>query len=383
VGAIRLFLALAVLYSHIFTHFLAPAGLSVFGSELVLGMNGGYAVMFFFVVSGFLISFVLETKYDHSSGTAEFYRARALRIYPLWWALYLIVPFFTWGGLFTWTGLWNFIAYHHFYDLLSGFFLFGSDLLLSFWTYPVSYTAPMPHGLELGWTLAPELTFYLIAPFVLRSKFLPPLILISSILLRIVLNALVSPGTWAAWCYYFFPSTVLFFMLGHLARVFYRKFKLPDWGAWLVLACATVSLLIQNGRYGFENLYFYMAILLFALSLPAIFEATKDNRVCNFLGDLTYPLYLSHGVLIALMETPGTVMYGVNQRILAFDPGWAAGNAQVVVKALGIILSMSGMAFLLAAGVHFFIERPAIRCTRAALSLFDRKRPIVAIAPAE
>jgi hypothetical protein len=89
-GAIRLFLALAVLYSHIVSHFLAPSRLFAFGNELVLGMNGGYAVMFFFVVSGFLISFVLETKYNHSGGTAEFYRARALRIYPLWWALYLV-----------------------------------------------------------------------------------------------------------------------------------------------------------------------------------------------------------------------------------------------------------------------------------------------------
>ena len=382
-GAIRLFLALAVLYSHIVSHFLAPSGLFAFGNELVLGMNGGYAVMFFFVVSGFLISFVLETKYNHSGGTAEFYRARALRIYPLWWALYLIVPFFTWAGLFTWTGLWSFIAYHHFYDLLSGFFLFGSDLLLSFWTYPMGYTAPMPHGLELGWTLAPELTFYLIAPFVLRSKFLPSLILVSSILVRIVLNAVISHDAWAAWCYYFFPSTVLFFMLGHLTRVLYRKLKLPSWGAWLVLALAAVSLLIQDGRYGFENSFFYVAILLFALCLPAIFEATKDNKVSNFLGDLTYSLYLSHGVLIVLMETPGTFMYGISQGILAFDPSWAGGNAQGVVKALYIILSISGIAVMLAVGVHFFIEKPAIKCARAALSLVDRKAPIIAIALAE
>src|SRR5258708_17904710 len=38
----------------------------------------------------------------------------------------------------------------------------------------------------------------------------------------------------------------------------------------------------------------YAAVVLFALALPGIFEATKNNRVSNWLGDLTYPLYLTH-----------------------------------------------------------------------------------------
>ena len=83
------------------------------------------------------------------------------------------------------------------------------------------------------------------------------------------------------------------------------------------------------------------------------------------------------------METPGTFMYGISQGILAFDPGWAGGNAQGVVKAFYIILSISGVAVMLAVGVHFFIEKPAIKCARAAPSLVDRKAPIIAIALAE
>jgi peptidoglycan/LPS O-acetylase OafA/YrhL len=85
-GAIRLFLAFAVLQSHVRTFILVPNQIYV-NNTLGLVINGGYAVMFFFVISGFLMSFVLEGKYDRTGGTGDFYRARAARIYPLWWVV--------------------------------------------------------------------------------------------------------------------------------------------------------------------------------------------------------------------------------------------------------------------------------------------------------
>src|SRR5579863_3473069 len=374
-GAIRLFLAIAVLQSHIRAHFLAPAGLSVMGNKLTLGVNGGYAVVFFFVVSGFLISFVLEQKYDRPDGDPEFYCARAIRIYPLWWTLYLLVPFLTDASL------WNFVTHHHVYDLATGFFIFGSDLLLSFWTYPTNYTAPMPHGLELGWTLASEITFYLIAPFVFRSKFLPLAIFAASLLLRVAIDAIIPAdqqqhGEWEAWCYYFLPSTIMFFMAGHLARVIYRSFRLPIKWAWVTLASAAIPLLIQDARFGFENVYLYLAIVLFALSLPAIFAATKDSKICNFLGDLTYPLYLSHGVLIVLMESRGSFLYVLGKRVRAIDIAWAPGHHHAWIRTVCISLSIWIIAIAVAAGVHFLLEKPAAAGVRFLFSLFDRKRPV-------
>jgi peptidoglycan/LPS O-acetylase OafA/YrhL len=49
-----------------------------------LGFNAGFAVMYFYIISGFLISFVLAHKYPASvSGTAAFYRSRFTRIFSL------------------------------------------------------------------------------------------------------------------------------------------------------------------------------------------------------------------------------------------------------------------------------------------------------------
>lgn len=369
-GAIRLFLALAVLQSHIYGHFLRPAQIYV-NNTIVFGVNGGYAVAFFFVISGFLISFVLEGKYDRPGGAVEFYRARSLRIYPLWWSLYLLVPCVS-------GGLWAFVASRHAYDLLTGFFIYGSDWLLSFRAYPNQYSDPMPHGLELGWTLATEITFYLFAPFILRSRLWPAAIFIASVLLRMWLNIRFPPeaafGIWNNWCYYFFPALVFFFMLGHLTRQLYKVIRVPVWAGWTGLGLAVFICWLQDASYAYDNVDFYTAILIFTIVLPAIFDASKDNRVCNFLGDLTYPLYLSQGTLLVLLDTGGP-LNGIMEHLLAssrlipsFHPFELTARALVVSVPIWVI------ALLFATAVHFAIEKPATAALRAAFRGYDALR---------
>lgn len=360
-GAIRLFLAIAVLQSHISLQLLIPAHLYS-GNVITLGVNGGYAVAFFFVISGFLISFVLEDKYDRPGGVAAFYRARSLRIYPLWWCLYLIVPFITAGSL------WQFAASRHLYDMISGFFLFGSDWLLGFANYPHAYTAPTPHGLEPGWTLATEMTFYLIAPLVLRSRLLPLVICGGSVIVRVLLNHRYPQAgdfdRWNVWCYYFFPSIAFFFMLGHLGRQLHKRLPLPQRLGWLGLGLTGALCLAQDGRYGYDNAWFYAAILVFAACLPAIFAASKDNRICNFLGDLTYPLYLSHGVLLALIGGSAALHHAIG-----FIADTIPGHRLLIVYVKAGVISGAiwAVALLVAAAAHFVLEKPAIALLRAAL----------------
>ena len=371
-GAIRLFLALAVAQGHIHAQLLLPAHLNTNG-KLALGVNAGYAVAFFFVISGFLISFVLEEKYDRPGGVAAFYRARVLRIYPLWWCLYLIVP------IVIGDGIWGFASSRHVYDLLSGFFLFGSDWLLCFGTYPQAYTVPTPHGLEPGWSLAAEMTFYLIAPFVLRSWFLPLVILAASVGARAVLVDHFPQsrdiGLWDIWCYYFFPSIVFYFMLGHLGRQFHKRFALSARVSWAGLALSVLLCLLQDGRYGYDNAYFFSAILVFALSLPAIFDASKENQLCNFLGNLTYPLYLVHGTVLALLAGSEWV-----QQVVQFIAEGLPGHRPlfVLIKAAMISGAIWITVLLAAAAVHFAIEKPAIGVCRRTLAMLDRARSLPA-----
>jgi peptidoglycan/LPS O-acetylase OafA/YrhL len=86
-GALRLFLAMAVFLEH-FDHQVLTQSDLPFSILFVDNINGARAVLLFYVISGFLISFVLTEKYSvDRSGALAFYRSRFLRIYPLWWVV--------------------------------------------------------------------------------------------------------------------------------------------------------------------------------------------------------------------------------------------------------------------------------------------------------
>ena len=123
--------------------FFVPAGLP--GNPIWLSnLIGGRAVVFFYIVSGFLISYGLNHKYPQSpSGIRAFYRSRFLRIYPLWWVVLLICVLIT---PYPWTGTAA-------AKLAVASVLIGSDWIVAFWHYPVPYWSLFPAGSEIGWTL--------------------------------------------------------------------------------------------------------------------------------------------------------------------------------------------------------------------------------------
>ena len=82
-GLVRLFLALVVAADHWRTAMLAPHSIPI-EDHYKLGFNAGYAVMFFYVISGFLITYTLSRNYTHDlPGALSFYRKRFIRIFSL------------------------------------------------------------------------------------------------------------------------------------------------------------------------------------------------------------------------------------------------------------------------------------------------------------
>lgn len=63
-GALRLYLAIVVAMAHLQTTFFAANGIP-FPAGYYLGFNAGYAVMAFYMISGFLISTVLVALRPH------------------------------------------------------------------------------------------------------------------------------------------------------------------------------------------------------------------------------------------------------------------------------------------------------------------------------
>lgn len=193
-GVMRLFLALVVAADHWRVIQLAPLGIT-FEDYYKLGFNAGYAVMFFYVISGFLITFTLIRNYSQDlGGVSAFYRNRFIRIFSLYWPMVLL-SFLLIPGVWTEFGaaLW---------DKATGLFLFGIDWRLSFASYPKPYWPAAIGSLHQAWTLGAELTFYLLAPLLLRSWRVAAAVLIASFGLRamFVLNmALVIFGPIISW----------------------------------------------------------------------------------------------------------------------------------------------------------------------------------------
>jgi len=80
---------------------------------------------------------------------------------------------------------------------------------------------PLYPGLIIpqAWTLGLEISFYLIAPFILARKKILFLLLIFSFAIRIILHQ-IGLGREDPWVYRFFPAELAFFILGALSQQF-------------------------------------------------------------------------------------------------------------------------------------------------------------------
>jgi peptidoglycan/LPS O-acetylase OafA/YrhL len=343
-GALRLFLALVVVFDHARVFCFRPKQLDI-PVFYALGFNAGYAVMFFYIISGFLISFVLRSKYEASrDGTVAFYKSRFTRIFSLYWPLAIITLLFVQAAQ-------DRFLQSTLTDKFTSLFLFGIDWNLAFSHYPARDEAAAIWLLDQAWSLGAELTFYLLAPFILRSKSLTIGLLVLSSTIRAVTVAKF--GFAEAWTYWFFPSTILFFMLGHLASITAERAKIlkrPAVGVFLVAICV-VSLMFPTYAL-WDSGRFWISIICFAFGLPGIFESSKDSKWLNRLGELSFPVYLVHLLAIHMLEKAGL-----------FEGTFSVFGSSPTSVYL-IMIAVIAMSIALAVITHRYIELTTARQLR-------------------
>jgi peptidoglycan/LPS O-acetylase OafA/YrhL len=237
---------------------------------------------------------------------------------------------------------------------------------LSSRTIPAQSWDIFPPGSDVSWTLGAELLFYLMAPFVLRSlKWSAGLFAVSAVIRAVALLMTQSDQSLSiVWTYFFFPSTLCFFLLGHFGRIISDHLKLsPLFGYSALAGFIAISLTLADPDrvITFNSFGMYAALLLFALAIPTVFATTKDNKVFNFLGDLTYPLYLVGDLcLMSLFAVWSGVIGLTTPRLLAL--------AATIQDPYGHALALTGILTLYALSiaiiVHYAVERPMIRVFR-------------------
>lgn len=315
-GTVRLLLALSVILHHTTPH----SGLSLIGGSL--------AVEGFFVISGFYMALILNEKYIGANGSYKLFLSnRLLRLYPVYWTVLLLVTLYCTITYITANEL-NFISYFVQYynqmDLLSFGFLVFTNLTMFFQDavlflglnaesgnlfFTKNVYSTSPHLFEFlavgqAWSIGIELSFYLLAPFLMRRswKLILPLIALSfSLHVIAARNGL----NFDPWTYRFFPFELGYFLLGKIAYDLYRIVKKAEvkkaW-CYAALGAVVVYLFVYSQLPPFSGKSSVFIAILF-LSIPLIFHLTKKWKRDAFVGELSYPIYIVHMALIGAIST--------------------------------------------------------------------------------
>lgn len=342
-GLIRLLLAVCVVIHH------TPS------SGLIL-MNGGIAVQAFYVISGYYMALVLCGKYQSLS---LFYTNRLLRLYPAYWFLLAVAALLFFGaganGYLNASKMnWLTDPFAQITLLLSNLTLLGQEWVVWFdidpetGGYVTDLAAKYGDGrvpawqyllLPQAWTLSLELAFYAIAPFIVKRRIG---LILGLALLSLGVRSMVNfvDVDYNLWVRRFFPSELCLFLVGVLAYrvgetwdgVKIGKNRAVGFG---LLGGLTLLICFHHTLFGASSLGRGVIILLIGASLPVLMQAFGRSPIDRFLGNLSYPVYLCHLIVIAGMSR--------------FAPGWTA------------VYWIVAVTLVFGAAIYLAIDRPIDR----------------------
>jgi peptidoglycan/LPS O-acetylase OafA/YrhL len=326
VGLIRFLLAAAVVITH---------SRPVFGLTLTGGL---VSVQAFFIISGFYMALILKEKYTGLGAYKTFLVNRFLRLYPGYYIVMLAYSLPLVVVLIQHRNFGPFNAYAEYanelpfssllFPIFANLAIFGQDVIMflkfssdshalqfttTFWT-----STPRVHQflvLPQAWSLAIELTFYLLVPFIVRLKTIYLIGLTGvSLLLRLFMFSVLGLNT-DPWTGRFFPTELALFLFGVLSYRLgsgYRLLKIPTIVPKIAFY-SCVLLIVFFPQVQLNEWIFYAYLIL---AIPMIFDWTKKNRFDRIIGDLSYPIYISH--LLVLWVLAAKIFYdSIGDRYIA------------------------------------------------------------------
>lgn len=285
---------------------------------LSLFKNGGIAVEFFFVLSGFLITYIL-LKERYETGTTSirrFYLKRVLRIWPLYFLVILLVTLVL-PIVLPWLGI-SFKLPYTLGETWYYFFFFVPGLVT------LAYGS---HLLEPTWSIGVEELFYVIWAPVFKA--------IQKNMLGVLLAIILLKAVFHFSALYWFNNEVLRYLVrilrfedmavGGLGAyfVFWRKTPLSEIGLYKKPVQRMVYLVL--GIYLVFNINIDHPIWNAIFKTPVISSLLLDtiflyiiigvalveqsilkcrNRILYGLGEISYGIYMYHLIILFLMMLP-------------------------------------------------------------------------------
>ncbi|HEX6100267.1 MAG TPA: acyltransferase [Thermoanaerobaculia bacterium] len=350
-NGLRFFAAMAVAFSHV-ELLKQYHGLPNAYDQPAVYELGRLAVTLFFVLSGYLITWLLLVEKQRTGGidVRRFYMRRVLRIWPLYFLVvllaFLVLPHLDAFQVPRFTDAMG----AHFGIAFALFVLFLPQLALSLYD-PVPFAEP-------AWSIGVEEQFYLLWPFLLRrTKNFPRLALI-------VIVTVIGARQGALWIAQASRAdeAALRFWNAAISYLYFTRIECMAIGglfAWLVFAKKRALLSFLQSGFVQLATYALTAWLLFTSSFKPIFHygvyavcfgililnvsanprslIKLPGRVFEFLGDISFSIYMLHELAIQLV----------------IHLGW---TSDAVLYPASMTLTV-----LAAAACYFVVERPFLR----------------------
>lgn len=317
---------------------------SVAGYAIPINNAGAAGVDLFFIISGFIITYVTGTHIH----PIEFWVRRLIRIAPLYWFYTLIMV-----GLLV-------LVPKAFAQLQ-----FSWRYLVYSWCFILSENNAGSIGtlLGVGWTLCYEAYFYAVFGLMLylpqRYRFIG---LGGLILTGTLLQMLIQPAAFATVAV---SSLPLEFLAGCLlARAYQRQWHLPTAAAIIALVAGLLALFVagqhnwvQHQQSGHRVLYFGLPCLAIAAGVIAleVRHALAIPRWLLAIGAASYSLYLSHQFILVVLAKI-----------------WQLAGLTALLPAPVFVVFMLVSISALALVAYRCTEAPI---TRALIALWHRARP--------
>ena len=330
--SLRFFAALAVFFTHVElikkftgfgTHWIDPeeriTKFTVFQSVMskeidplspLIAYSSALGVVFFFVLSGFLITFLLlkEKEQNNSIAIKKFYLRRALRIWPLYYLIF-ILGFFVLPYLdfFAVPGQDNFFQQNFWGNLLLYAF-FMPNLAFSI------YTTAVPN-IGQSWSIGVEEQFYLLWPLLIRKSknVLKSILWITSIIIAlkglillsapfvkldalVVLKKFLAMSKLECMALGGLGAYVLFSNKEKILRIVYRPIS-------QITSVVILPILIYFTPTAFEDilhLLFSISFLVIILNVASNEKSLLrfENSTLQYLGRISYGFYMFHVMCI-------------------------------------------------------------------------------------
>lgn len=315
---------------------------------------GVYGVQLFYVVSALTLFLSMDVrKRSEASPTRNFFIRRFFRIAPLFYLailLYVLIDGF--GPRY-----WAPNGIHWWYILLTAIFLNG-------W-HPETINSVVPGG----WSIAIEMTFYALVPILhLKLKdinssirFVIITLILTNILSPIILKALMSNYPFdqiylaSNFIFLWFFSQLPIFGLGILTyHIFNQHQDRKDERLGTTLLALSLFLFVSfwsasSYRNFLPQHFLYSGVFcIFALSLHFYPYKVFVNPIVDWIGKLSFSIYLIHFAVLKLMK------------ILFIKNLLPSGELGFIVAFIVVMLVSIGISTL----TYWAVEQPGIRLGR-------------------